>query len=72
MLEQARVAHEGGSSYGKSRMYREMYSDAYFSKMQVRHGAYFGSYVLDVLSVRLVRAPQGPWAKPADCWPHNF
>lgn len=37
VLEQATVAHAGGSSYGKSRMYREMYSDPYFSKMQVRH-----------------------------------
>jgi len=27
-------AHRGGSSYGESRMFRQMYSDAYFSELQ--------------------------------------
>lgn len=34
VLEAVEVAHKGGSSYGDSRMFREMYSDPYFSKMQ--------------------------------------
>lgn len=34
VLEAVEVAHKGGSSYGDSRMFREMYSDPYFSRMQ--------------------------------------
>lgn len=34
VLESASVAHEKGSSYGESRMFREMYSDPYFARMQ--------------------------------------
>ena len=35
MLESKGVAHPGGSSYGESRMYRQMYSDPYYAGMQV-------------------------------------
>jgi len=35
VLEAASVAHAGGSSYGQSRMYRQLYSDPYYSEMQV-------------------------------------
>ncbi|KAF5840792.1 FAD dependent oxidoreductase-domain-containing protein [Dunaliella salina] len=34
VLESRTVAHKGGSSYGDSRMYRQMYSQEYFSRMQ--------------------------------------
>lgn len=30
------VAHKGGSSYGTSRMFRQMYSDPYFSDLQAK------------------------------------
>lgn len=30
------VAHKGGSSYGTSRMFRQMYSDPYFSELQAK------------------------------------
>lgn len=30
------VAHKGGSSYGTSRMFRQMYSDPYFSDLQTK------------------------------------
>ena len=34
VLESASIAHDKGSSYGESRMFREMYSDPYFARMQ--------------------------------------
>lgn len=34
VLEAASLAHKGGSSYGESRMFRQLYSDPYYSKMQ--------------------------------------
>ena len=34
VLEKNSCGHERGSSYGESRMYRRMYSQAYFSQMQ--------------------------------------
>lgn len=36
LLESRAIAHPGGSSYGESRMYRQMYSDPYYATMQAQ------------------------------------